>query len=639
AWARLWNDPLYGRLGGGGEHRLADRAERCQASGRRALPERGTSRRAALAQTITNSRRAGLAEILTNSPRAGMRDPADLLPIPRAQCMQRTKPPRSPERARSSCVELRLDSLANPRRPRVPSGGGRCVDAGNVGNWQRHGDDRHLARLAPAASVPRPSRADRVVGAHRHEGALVADVLPAPLPAVGPSPEDPQAPRFRVLANPLIGERGDGVQLTGAPAATSISSKRTASRRGASASHPARSPAVATPASASISMSRFSISEIGVSSPRTTMTGTGRGPLRRANGDTHRAPGSGRRSRRRGWSGRRGQPFEPLRFRGGPPGSGSGRGRSFCRSASWCPCTCCLMRVANAQVKPHTTVRFFTRPHPECGLRIVTGARGTGRPLRPSRGNSPDLAPPSRAGTPPRRPASPTRASLRPPGALPPALPVLHRLASAPALIGRPDTISRHLRTHPDASPIRTGEPHGEALEAFHRTAQGPPRKPGPAPDRDLMADAVIVAIESGNVVAADKFGVTARTVQRWRARVSRDPELSDRVAAIARSRTELKRAQAAESIATWHAERATTLVEGYSTLRALHTRVLTLLDAGKIDEALAASNMVDKISRSLERAGSLDVTYSALNPAPSGPPSADREGQAAPKTEAERSA
>jgi|GEM_PF-5720878 len=166
-------------------------------------------------------------------------------------------------------------------------------------------------------------------------------------------------------------------------------------------------------------------------------------------------------------------------------------------------------------------------------------------------------------------------------------------------------------------------------------------RKPGPALDYDLAAEAVLEANRSGNVAAADKFGISSRTVQRYIGLSQSDPILADRVATLLRAQTELRRAEVLDRVATWHAARSKTLSRGYEILGTLHELVLKQLTgddakvARDLEAALATSRIIREISQSLERSGTLDITNAALNPEPQSGERAptDREGPAAPKT------
>lgn len=129
--------------------------------------------------------------------------------------------------------------------------------------------------------------------------------------------------------------------------------------------------------------------------------------------------------------------------------------------------------------------------------------------------------------------------------------------------------------------------------------------------DAERAARVLADAAEFGDAKAAEKWKITTRTVENYRARLRSDPVLSGSFARIEREETR-----------DWHAARRRFLRAGVDKLRELI--------------AQAGPDQLDDVSKALERIGNLDVASEALGV---GAERADREDEGAGEDEAPASA
>lgn len=125
-----------------------------------------------------------------------------------------------------------------------------------------------------------------------------------------------------------------------------------------------------------------------------------------------------------------------------------------------------------------------------------------------------------------------------------------------------------------------------------------------PRLDPDRAARVLADAVELGDKGAADKWGISEKTVRRYRQRVPTDSQLSTSVRRVAR-----------EEERGWQIARRRFLREGVEKLRTLISQ--------------ATVQQLDDVSRALERIGNIDVASEALGV---GAGSTDSEGASAPE-------
>lgn len=125
-----------------------------------------------------------------------------------------------------------------------------------------------------------------------------------------------------------------------------------------------------------------------------------------------------------------------------------------------------------------------------------------------------------------------------------------------------------------------------------------------PRLDPDRAARVLADAVELGDKGAADKWGISEKTVRRYRQRVPTDSQLSTSVRRVAR-----------EEERGWQIARRRFLREGVEKLRTLISQ--------------ATVQQLDDVSRALERIGNIDVASEALGVGAGG---TDSEGASAPE-------